>query len=176
MVSASPLAVWRTPLRFVVCLPEPCNFNTKAVSISLMVSSWKLTRCKFTQNFDLFLVQIHTHICYSIFNDYHTLHHWHGCGHHHNWEFPVPMESCSLSSMRRSTMELVFCHLPPFFMTTSLSICNLFCNDSTTVFFLVWPAYLRRPENGLVGLISTSARWQAYLAEWEAWYGPIAGT
>lgn len=128
MVSASPLVVWRTPLRFAVRLPEPCNFNTKAVSVNLlMVSSWKLTRCKFTQNFDLFLVQIHTHICYSNFNDYHTLHHWHGCGHHHNWEFPVPMESCSLSSMRgvHYGARYSFCHLPSFFVTTSLLFCNL---------------------------------------------------
>jgi hypothetical protein len=125
--SASPLAVWWTPLRFVVCLPEPCNFNTKAVSVSLMVGSWKLTRCKFMQNFDLFLVQIHTHICYSNFNDYHTLHHWHGCGHHHNWEFPVPMESCSLSWMKGSTMELVFCLLPSLFCDHFPSILQPTC-------------------------------------------------
>lgn len=137
MVSASPLVVWRTPLRFAVRLPEPCNFNTKAVSVNLlMVSSWKLTRCKFTQNFDLFLVQIHTHICYSNFNDYHTLHHWHGCGHHHNWEFPVPMESCSLSSMRGSTMEpgilpptFLFCdHFPSILQPTCFLRTSFLCN------------------------------------------------
>jgi hypothetical protein len=33
-------------------------------------------------------------------------------------------------------------------MTTSLSICNLFCNDC---FFLVWPAYLRRQRMVLWG-------------------------